>query len=263
MLVINDIYSLYCSPINEEGFRHGTGRENTNTERCTKNLSTEGKKDKLKETGRQSKCRDRKGRKTPAFHHLEHTCLILLMWQNALCKQKFLYPIHTPLSQRRVLIINRMGSKPARGEEASKSNRQIPAGSLPVLWLCNLLMKTGLQTAQEGYKQFFHMATMIVLFLNEITIQKEQKPHPSKAISLSILVQSQFQDTDQQTVPSVHLKRVSNVLDAILNSSRPCISESQHMYFKGSHVSFLHSTHGQFALVEYISLPFLALQALL
>ena len=49
MLVMNDVNNLHCSLINEERFRHRSGRENTNIERCTKNLSRGGKKDKQKD----------------------------------------------------------------------------------------------------------------------------------------------------------------------------------------------------------------------
>lgn len=58
-----------------------TGREDTNIERCNMNLSRGRKKTNGFKTvrGRQSKYNDRKGRKTPAFHHLEHTCLFFLM----------------------------------------------------------------------------------------------------------------------------------------------------------------------------------------
>lgn len=103
---------------NEERLRHRTGRKDKYGEllkflvhkRGKKKDKQENKVDlKQSEEGRVS---TERAEKTPAFCHVEHTCLILLMGQKALRKQKFLHPTHTPLSQRCVLIINRLGSKP-------------------------------------------------------------------------------------------------------------------------------------------------------
>lgn len=157
MLVISDMNNLHSSLINEERLRLGTGRENTNIERCTESLSRAEKKTsrKIKWTwNSQSKYKDTKGRKTPAFRHLEYTCLIILMWQNALRKQKFLHPTHAPLSQRCVLIINGLGSRPVwgkkvRNNQKKKSNKPFPPGSLPVLCLWNLPMKTALHICSK------------------------------------------------------------------------------------------------------------------
>lgn len=117
---------------NEERLRHRTGMKDTNMGSCSNSWCTRGGiKDKQKnkvdlkqsEEGRVS---TERAEKTPAFCHVEHTCLFLLMGQKELHKQKFLHPTHTPLSQRCVLIINRLGSKPLSwgGEKVGKNRNQ-------------------------------------------------------------------------------------------------------------------------------------------
>lgn len=174
MLVISDMNNLHSSLINEERLRLGTGRENTNIERCTESLSRGEKKTsrKIKWTwNSQSKYKDTKGRKTPAFRHLEYTCLIILMWQNALRKQKFLHPTHAPLSQRCVLIINGLGSRPVWGKKVRNNQKNQTSRFLrghyqfyafeTFRWKqrCTFVANPK-YIPQERYKQFFHVAMM-------------------------------------------------------------------------------------------------------
>lgn len=66
------------------------------------------------------------------------------MGQKALGKQKFLHPTHAPLSQRCVLIINRLGSEPLsqgrRSENWNQTGRFLWGHYVSHLW--NLLNKT-------------------------------------------------------------------------------------------------------------------------